>query len=61
MSKYKRDPRVGQMLQSFTVLVKVTLTLIWTVVSFIPCEMCVQVACWFLCVEHNSEQVETIL
>jgi len=39
---------------------------IQTVVSSIPCEMCVwalngTVAHWLLCVKHNGEQVETVL
>jgi hypothetical protein len=39
---------------------------IQTMVSSIPCEMCVRtlndiVACWFLCVEHDGEQIKTPL
>ena len=46
--------------------VKIMLTLLRTVVSSIPREMCVwalngTVARWLLCVKHDGEQVETIL
>jgi hypothetical protein len=39
---------------------------IWTVISFIPREICVRalngtVARWFLCVKQDGEQVETVL
>jgi hypothetical protein len=39
---------------------------IQTVVSFIPREMCIRalnatVARWFLCIEHDGEQIETPL
>ena len=50
----------------YTGLVKIMLTLLRTVVSSIPREMCVlalngTVARWLLCVKHDGEQVETVL
>ena len=50
----------------YTGLVKIMLTLLRTVVSSIPREMCVRalngtVARWLLCVKYDGEQVETVL
>ena len=49
-----------------TGLVKIMLTLLRTVVSSIPREMCVRalngtVARWLLYVKHDGEQIETVL
>lgn len=45
----------------YTELVKITL--IGTVISSIPREMCpgFSIARWFVCVEHDGEEVETVL
>ena len=52
--------------QNNTGLFKIMLTLLRTVASSIPREMCVRalngtVARWLLCVKHDGEQVETVL
>ena len=51
---------------AYTGLVKIMLTLLRTVVSSIPREMCVRVlnatvARWLLCVKHDGQQAETVL
>ena len=58
--------QTSKTLKSNTGLVKIMLTLLRTVLSSIPREMCVRalngtVARWLLCVKHDGEQVETVL